>query len=64
MSKYKEVEWNAADITDHVQRFKLDGGELFIKKFVYDKLILRTEELECEILDLKEYKHKYEGLCK
>lgn len=36
--------WTAVDITDHVQRFKIDGSKLFVEKHIYDSLI---RELNC-----------------
>lgn len=47
----RDIEWTAADIADHVQRSKLDGGELFIEKSAYDKLQAELDETRKQLND-------------
>lgn len=55
----RDIEWTAADIADHVQRSKLDGGELFIEKSAYDKL---QKELDAVRLKIAEYEAALEKI--
>lgn len=40
----RDIEWTAVNITDHVQRFKLDGDELFVEKKAYQTLSRKLDE--------------------